>query len=196
MPKYLTDERLAKLKRLSQLEKQAKKQGITLEELIKQDNNRKQGLRKAVRKKRAIAKRKGVKRPQAQPYQIKTLEDHELLWAKLIAAAKTRAKRHGLEFHLDNPYCMEGIPSHCPILGIPLFPSHGRPTDNSPTIDRIDNSKGYVWGNCVIISYRANALKSNGTAEEHRAIADFMDDHEETISKYSAYCPLEEFGEY
>jgi hypothetical protein len=46
---------------------------------------------------------------------------------------------------------------------------------NSPTLDKIDPSKGYVKGNVNVISQRASRLKSDGTAAEHRAIADYMD---------------------
>ena len=45
--------------------------------------------------------------------------------------------------------------------------------NNRPTIDRWDNAKGYVPGNCYVISLRANQLKGNATAEELRAVADY-----------------------
>jgi hypothetical protein len=43
-------------------------------------------------------------------------------------------------------------------------------------LDRIDNNEGYVKGNVAVISFRANTLKNNATAEELRAIADYMDE--------------------
>jgi hypothetical protein len=39
-------------------------------------------------------------------------------------------------------------------------------SNNSPSIDRFDNSKGYVKGNVWIISDRANRLKSNLSKED------------------------------
>jgi hypothetical protein len=39
------------------------------------------------------------------------------------------------------------------------------------SLDRRDNSLGYISGNVFIISLRANMLKSDGTPDEHRAIA-------------------------
>ena len=41
---------------------------------------------------------------------------------------------------------------------------------SSPSLDRIDNTKGYVPGNLQVISYRANQLKSDGTLEEFRKL--------------------------
>lgn len=55
----------------------------------------------------------------------------------------------------------------CPYLGILLVPmSTNNYLDNVMTLDRIDNSKGYVPGNIEVISYRANRIKCDATAEE------------------------------
>ena len=65
------------------------------------------------------------------------------------------------------------IPSHCPILGIPLVSVVGcgmgsiKARNNSPSIDRIDNTKGYVKGNVTIISMRANDLKVTGRLKRY-----------------------------
>jgi hypothetical protein len=50
----------------------------------------------------------------------------------------------------------------------------GRQDDNSATIDRIDNARGYVRDNVLICSWKANRLKSDGTAEDHRQIPEFF----------------------
>lgn len=66
------------------------------------------------------------------------------------------------------------FPTHCPVLGIELdYFAEGK-QENSPSFDRVDPSKGYVKGNVVIISLRANRIKNDGTAEEHERIASFM----------------------
>lgn len=68
------------------------------------------------------------------------------------------------------------IPSHCPVLGIELkLDNKKRNSGNSPSIDKITPSLGYVPGNVRIISWRANALKSDGTAKEHRLIAAYIE---------------------
>lgn len=43
---------------------------------------------------------------------------------------------------------------------------NGTPIDTSPTIDRVDNSKGYIKGNVVVVSYLANRIKSSADANQ------------------------------
>jgi len=65
--------------------------------------------------------------------------------------------------------------SHCPILGIELDYFLEYRAENSPSFDRIDPSKGYVTGNVQIVSWRANRIKNDGSPEEHRKIAEYLD---------------------
>lgn len=69
------------------------------------------------------------------------------------------------------------VPKRCPVLGIAIRINSGPFSDNSPSVDRVDTTRPYEKGNLAIISYRANALKRNGTADEHRRIAQWMDKH-------------------
>lgn len=62
----------------------------------------------------------------------------------------------------------------CPILGIELDYYTNSRKENSPSFDRIDSSKGYTKDNVIIISWRANRIKNDGTAEEHQKIANFL----------------------
>ncbi len=85
--------------------------------------------------------------------------------------AKDRAKRLGLPFALTEDDIH--IPGRCPVLGIVLRDSRKRPIDrraapnpNSPSLDRIVPSKGYVPGNVRVISHRANRLRGDGTLKE------------------------------
>ena len=84
-------------------------------------------------------------------------------WA-LLMSVKPRAKRKNIEFDLSEDDIV--IPKMCPILGIPLDQEVGPRGDNYPTVDRIDNSKGYTKDNIQIISWRANNLKGTATLEE------------------------------
>lgn len=91
----------------------------------------------------------------------------------LLNNARERARAAGMEFDLTIEDLM--VPAACPVLGIPIIRGLQKKTDNSPSLDRIDNTRGYVRGNVAIISDRANRIKNYGTAEEHRRIADWMD---------------------
>lgn len=91
----------------------------------------------------------------------------------MLLRAKTRAAKLGLKFDLS-PVDVR-IPEVCPVLGIPLRHNNEKgPTDNSPTLDRIDNALGYVKGNVLVISFRANAIKRDAEEWELRAVADYM----------------------
>lgn len=83
----------------------------------------------------------------------------------LLKQAKIRAKAKGVPFSItksDVP-----IPDFCPVLGIPiLHNTRGGFNPNSASIDRIIPELGYVPGNVMVISLRANLLKRDGTAEE------------------------------
>lgn len=91
----------------------------------------------------------------------------------MLYDAKKRAKAKGLEFDLV-PSDLE-VPEFCPVLGIPLFVGGSKRSHNSPSLDRVDNSRGYTKDNVCIISLRANTLKNDATAEELKAIVDYME---------------------
>lgn len=86
---------------------------------------------------------------------------------------KSRSEILGIPFSIKIEDVV--IPTRCPILGIPIFQGTGKLCDNSPSVDKMVPSLGYVPGNVAVISYRANRLKNNGTAIEFRKIADWMD---------------------
>lgn len=81
----------------------------------------------------------------------------------LLTSAKRRAKLFNRVFDLKEEDIV--IPDCCPILGIPLVIDGGVVKQHSPTLDRIDNSKGYIKGNIQVISMRANTMKGDRTME-------------------------------
>ncbi len=92
----------------------------------------------------------------------------------MVRRAKTRARKYNIPFDIDKEYVESIWNDVCPILGIPLYISDGGASDNSPSLDRMNNDKGYVKGNVLVCSWKANKIKQHGTAEEHRKIADFL----------------------
>lgn len=96
--------------------------------------------------------------------------------AYLLHRLKSKAKQIGVPFNLD--LCDIVVPDVCPVLNIPL--SFGKETedtgwrDNSPSVDRVIPSLGYVKGNVIVISYRANRIKNDATIDELEKVATFF----------------------
>jgi hypothetical protein len=103
-------------------------------------------------------------------------KDHR---SKLLSSAKQRAKANGLNCDLTIDDIV--IPEFCPVLGIKLVPSVGKgrksltKLEASPSIDRVDNSKGYTKDNICVISLRSNNIKKDATLDELRALVFHME---------------------
>lgn len=82
----------------------------------------------------------------------------------LFKQAKSRAKLKGHEFNLELQDIV--IPEKCPIMGVKMewIPYGFNPY--SPSIDRIDSTKGYTKDNIQVISSIANRMKWNATREQ------------------------------
>lgn len=101
-----------------------------------------------------------------------TQKDFKLLWSQL----KNSANKRNIPFDLKPTDIDEiGIPVVCPVLGIPLYFHRNAVQDDSISFDRIDSAKGYTVDNVIVISYRANRLKSDATLEELRKITHFYE---------------------
>jgi hypothetical protein len=88
-------------------------------------------------------------------------------------AIKTRAKKKGLGFDIEVADVVP--PEFCPILGLRLERGKGcGGKQNSPSVDRIDPTKGYVKDNIQVISNLANLMKSDATPEQLLMFADWI----------------------
>lgn len=88
---------------------------------------------------------------------------------------KSSAKKRQIEFDLTLTDINQlSFPLTCPILGIRLKYHKGSVQDDSYSIDRIDNTLGYVSGNLQVISYKANRAKNNLTEEELKRLVIFI----------------------
>jgi hypothetical protein len=90
---------------------------------------------------------------------------------RLFWSAKHRAKQKGLEFSIELSDII--IPEVCPVLGLKLEQGNEN-LDNSPSLDRVDSSKGYIKGNVHVISQRANSIKSNASLEELEKLVNYL----------------------
>jgi hypothetical protein len=88
---------------------------------------------------------------------------------ELFYGAKQRAKNKNIDFTITLEDVK--IPEVCPVFGIKINLNERL---TAPTLDRIDNSLGYIKGNVEVISSKANRLKNNGTIEEFEKIILYM----------------------
>lgn len=101
----------------------------------------------------------------------------------LFNRIKSSAKQRNIPFTLTLSDLNDlTFPVTCPMLNIPLKFNRGRPQDDSYSIDRIDSSKGYHIDNIIVISYKANRLKSNATMQEATAIAKYINENHQILS--------------
>ena len=86
---------------------------------------------------------------------------------RIWAVTKSRAKAKGIPFNIEVSDII--IPEFCPLLPfIKLNTEPACPSSrwSSPSIDRLIPSKGYIKGNILICSMRANAIKNNASVDE------------------------------
>lgn len=94
-------------------------------------------------------------------------------WGKItLPKIRERALAKGLEFDITADDLV--VPETCPVLGLRIAPGNGR-SDNSPSVDRFDNTRGYTRDNIRVISLRANILKRDATADELRKVLAYME---------------------
>lgn len=112
----------------------------------------------------------------------KTLSDKDRHVGKYYNNAENRAKIENLPFTITLEYLRSIATDSCPIFFTPFEwgPSgkgKGHFKNNAPNLDRVVPDLGYVPGNVVFLSHRANRIKDDATMEEHYAIADFIWEH-------------------
>lgn len=96
----------------------------------------------------------------------------------LVSQARSRAKRLGLPFNLEPGDLI--IPERCPVLGLKLETVRGHgPANSSPSVDRVIPDRGYVKGNVHVISFQANRLKSDASAEDLERLLLYIRQHDD-----------------
>lgn len=105
-----------------------------------------------------------------QKHRLKCWSDPKLRMKRIVEAAFVRAIRMNLEFdQCIREILMDNPPMECVCCG-ETFNYNEAPSKtrrrNSPSIDRVDNNKGYVVGNVQIICWGCNEDKSHLTLEK------------------------------
>lgn len=96
----------------------------------------------------------------------------------MLSNARHRAKRDGFPFSITLDDI--DIPTHCPVLGRMLRVVGGKQGggDDSPSLDKVIPSLGYVPGNVLVVSLKANRLKNQLSTEQLIAFARLYADAE------------------
>ena len=83
---------------------------------------------------------------------------------RLFHLARRRAEKRNIEFSLTKDLIKQKFPKDniCPVTKKP-FEYDAKNRNQNPTIDRIDNNKGYTKDNIVIVSYIVNKIKNDLT---------------------------------
>lgn len=109
-------------------------------------------------------------------YQSKRRKDFTYRLKMLLNASKQRAVLKNREHTLTLKDIKDLYPTDgkCPVFGITLEFNNAGFRETSPSLDRIDSSKGYTRDNVQIISWKANRLKSSATIEELEILVAFL----------------------
>ena len=94
----------------------------------------------------------------------------------MLSGAKERAAENGRQFTLTIGDIR--IPPTCPITGVQFFDEDGR-VINSPSLDRVDNSRGYTPENVRVISLKANFAKGTMSLNMARSIVRYIESNTE-----------------
>lgn len=88
----------------------------------------------------------------------------------LLCAARDRAKKNNLEINLDREWVEQHLlPMKCEATGVDLVLERREECSHTPfrpSIDRIDNTKGYTKDNCRLVCVIYNKAKSDYNDED------------------------------
>lgn len=87
--------------------------------------------------------------------------------------AKTRAKKAGIPFNIEISDIV--IPEFCPVFPeIKLCLTNENTWFDSPSLDKLIPSLGYVKGNIRVISFKANAMKQDASWQEIQRLSEWL----------------------
>jgi len=109
-------------------------------------------------------------------YQRNRRKDPEFRIQMLLNSSKQRATKKNREHTLTVEDIKELWPvdNKCPVFGFSLEWNNAGFRDTSPSLDRIDSSKGYTKDNVQVISWKANRIKADSTIQELEAVIAYL----------------------
>tara|TARA_R110000824_G_C14840502_1_gene638935 strand:+ start:56 stop:595 length:540 start_codon:yes stop_codon:yes gene_type:complete len=104
-----------------------------------------------------------------------------------LSTIRVRSKEKSFDFNLTKKYLKDIFPKDkkCPALGIEfqIGSEGGRAT--SPSVDRIDNSKGYIKGNVIWVSSLANMIMTSATPQQVLDVGKFFKKQMESNNEHN-----------
>jgi hypothetical protein len=112
----------------------------------------------------------------SRQYQKGRRKDFEYRLQMLINASKQRAKNKGRDHNITVADIKAIYPAdgRCPIFGNILEFNEAGFRDSSPSIDRIDSSKGYTIDNIQVISWKANRIKGAASLQDLEMLVAYL----------------------
>lgn len=102
-----------------------------------------------------------------------------------VMTARRRARKTNIPFNLGL-HDFDVVPSECPCCGRSMI--WGGDRDDSPTLDRIIPSRGYIAGNVQWLCGQCNRRKADTTGDELMQLAIFVQKAEATV-RGEVLCP-------
>ncbi len=100
------------------------------------------------------------------------------LCMRISKDCKNRATKRKIEHNISIEYLMKLLDDcnyTCPVFKTKfIINSKEKNKLYKPSLDRIDNTKGYIEGNVAWISWKANTMKSDATREELKMFAEWI----------------------
>lgn len=99
----------------------------------------------------------------AKNQRIKRYSSVENTLISVFTGCKSRSKKNGREFTITKEYVLTMLKEQngrCAMTDIILEPTTGGRNPNTISIDRIDNSKGYIIGNIQLVTKMFNECKN------------------------------------
>lgn len=94
-------------------------------------------------------------------------------WARnALNRIRKRANELGVPFGITMDELLDRMPERCPIFGTELiYGTDGNAQDDTASVDRLICDGGYVSSNIVVMSFRANRMKSDASLNEIEQVA-------------------------
>jgi len=109
-------------------------------------------------------------------YQKERRKNFDYRLQMLVNASKQRARLHQREHSIsvEDVKAIYPADGKCPIFGVTLAFNKAGFRDDSPSIDRIDSSKGYTRDNIQVISWKANRIKGAASLEDLELLVAYL----------------------